>query len=139
MVIDDSIISEQVRIAAGLDSLSDMQRDRIKRWSPILQRMISDRFSGLGSLDQASVEYVISEVISDQLMRTSLPGQTSREVAVDDARVVDRFDVSGAGRLSIWDDLWELLTPSDHRSRGAFAITPTYSPDMGMNGWGRDW
>lgn len=59
--------------------------------------MISDRFSGLDSLDQASVEYVISEVISDQLMRTSLPGQTSREVAVDDARVVDRFDVSGAG------------------------------------------
>ena len=139
MVIDDSIISEQVRIAAGLDSLSDMQRDRIKRWSPILQRMISDRFSGLDSLDQASVEYVISEVISDQLMRTNLPGQTSREVAVDDARVVDRFDVSGAGRLSIWDDLWALLTPSDHRSRGAFAITPTYSPDMGMSGWGRDW
>lgn len=139
MVIDDSIISEQVRIAAGLDSLSDMQRDRIKRWSPILQRMISDRFSGLDSLDQASVEYVISEVISDQLMRTSLPGQTSREVAVDDARVVDRFDASGAGRLSIWDDLWALLTPSDHRSRGAFTIAPTYSPDMGMNGWGRDW
>ena len=139
MVIDDSLISEQVRIAAGLDSLSDMQRDRIKRWSPILQRMISDRFSGLDSLDQASVEYVISEVISDQLMRTNLPGQTSREVAVDDARVVDRFDVSGAGRLSIWDDLWALLTPSDHRSRGAFAITPAYSPDIGMSGWGRDW
>ena len=103
MVIDDSIISEQVRIAAGLDSLSDMQRDRIKRWSPILQRMISDRFSGLDSLDQASVEYVISEVISDQLMRTSLPGQTSREVAVDDgsAAVEDAVVTCQPGHVSL--------------------------------------
>lgn len=116
----------QVAIAAARPF--DMQRDQTCRWSPILQRMISDLIQrSRQPRDRwACGEHVISggsrSAHADELTRHC---RESRCASMMPA--VDRFDASGAGRLSIWDDLWALLTPSDHRSRGAFAIT-TPSP-----------
>lgn len=114
---------EQVRIAAGLDSLTDLQRSQVERWIDSAVMMIRNRFGSLDALEQSAVEYVISEAVAARLMRPGF-GRISTEVAVDDARAVTRYSGDGSTVL-ISDDLWAYLQPR-RRARGAMSVPLAY-------------
>lgn len=74
----------------------------------------------LDDLDQAKLDYVVREAVVAQIQRPD--DATTVDVSVDDGRV-SRTYRSSAGRVSIRDEWWDLLSPSTSTS-GAFSIRP---------------
>ncbi len=86
-----------------------------------------------GSLDEAVVDYVVREAVAARAVRPDAATQV--EVAVDDGRVVRRYEPS-AGQVSILPEWWDLLTPADSTTGGgAFTVTPYFEPDVSVSSW----
>lgn len=86
-----------------------------------------------GSLDEAVVDYVVREAVAARAVRPDAATQV--EVAVDDGRVVRRYEPS-AGQVSILPEWWDLLTPADSTTGGgAFTVTPYFEPDSVSSSW----
>ena len=80
-----------------------------------------------GSLDEAVVDYVVREAVAARAVRPDAATQV--EVAVDDGRVVRRYEPS-AGQVTILPEWWDLLTPADSTTGGgAFTVTPYFDTD----------
>lgn len=85
-----------------------------------------------GSLDEAVVDYVVREAVAARAVRPDAATQV--EVAVDDGRVVRRYEPS-AGQVTILPEWWDLLTPADSTTGGgAFTVTPYFEPDS-VSSW----
>lgn len=92
-----------------------------------------------GSLDEATVKYVVTEAVAAQVRRPD--DSTSVEVKVDDSSTTKRYS-SSRGRVSIWADLWDMLGLPDDEAQegGAFSISPSYTPDVcGERGLSYPW
>ena len=86
-----------------------------------------------GSLDEAVVDYVVREAVAARAVRPDAATQV--EVAVDDGRVVRRYEPP-AGQVSILPEWWDLLTPADSTTGGgAFTVTPYFEPDVSVSSW----
>lgn len=86
-----------------------------------------------GSLDEAVVDYVVREAVAARAVRPDAATQV--EVAVDDGRVVRRYEPS-AGQVTILPEWWDLLTPADSTTGGgAFTVTPYFEPDSVSSSW----
>ena len=86
-----------------------------------------------GSLDEAVVDYVVREAVAARAVRPDAATQV--EVAVDDGRVVRRYEPS-AGQVTILPEWWDLLTPSGSTTGGgAFTVTPYFEPDSVSSSW----
>ena len=86
-----------------------------------------------GSLDEAVVDYVVREAVAARAVRPDAATQV--EVAVDDGRVVRRYEPS-AGQVTILPEWWDLLTPSGSTpGGGAFTVTPYFEPDVSVSSW----
>lgn len=86
-----------------------------------------------GSLDEAVVDYVVREAVAARAVRPDAATQV--EVAVDDGRVVRRYEPS-AGQVTILPEWWDLLTPADSTTGGgAFTVTPYFEPDVPVSSW----
>ena len=86
-----------------------------------------------GSLDEAVVDYVVREAVAARAVRPDAATQV--EVAVDDGRVVRRYEPS-AGQVTILPEWWDLLTPADSTTGGgAFTVTPYFEPDVSVSSW----
>lgn len=97
--------------------------------SLLLRAGFGRRGWGWDDADAATVNYVIREVVVARLRQPD-PGKTRYEVAIDDGRVATQWQASD-GRLTISDDLWQLLAPpSVSMGSDAFTIRPTY-----QGGW----
>jgi hypothetical protein len=72
-------------------------------------------------LDQQKLDYVVREAVVAQVRRPD--DATTVDVRVDDGGVRKDYR-SSAGRVTIRDEWWDLLSPTDSRS-GAFSIIPS--------------
>lgn len=86
-----------------------------------------------GSLDEAVVDYVVREAVAARAVRPDAATQV--EVAVDDGRVVRRYEPT-TGQVTILPEWWDLLTPADSSTAGgAFTVTPYFEPDVSVSSW----
>lgn len=112
-------------------TLTDAEQARVPVLITDVELMIGHRFrniGGIGVLDEQSVVTVTSWAVLDVLSRK--PGSpSSTEVAVDDGRVVQRFEGRGSDAW-IRDAWWDLLTPVQASTSQAFTIRPAYTPDV---------
>lgn len=74
----------------------------------------------LDELDQPTLDYVVREAVTAQVRRPD--DATQVEVRVDDGSMARTYRTS-AGRVTIRDEWWDLLSPTDS-GRGAFSIRP---------------
>lgn len=92
----------------------------------ISARLVGDgtgQVPSLGDLDQAVLDYVVREAVVAQIRRPD--DATTVDVRVDDGAVSKTYR-SSAGRISIIDAWWDLLSPTDSGG-GAFSIRPSSS------------
>jgi len=104
-------------------------------WIEDANLLIGRRLGDVSALDQGVVDYVVREAVVAQVRNPE--NATQVDVAVDDARMSKRYQ-SGAGRVTILDEWWDLLTPDGGGSAGAFTISPFGAPDRagdGVRGW----
>ncbi|SDD41137.1 hypothetical protein [Auraticoccus monumenti] len=104
-------------------SLTAPEVQQVNLWIGWTRKMISNRLGDLNGLDQDDLDMVTTEVVVARL-RAPADGRTSTEVAIDEGRVVDRFERPLSG-LVISDEWWQIL---GWRPGGAFTITPSSHP-----------
>ena len=100
-------------------------------WIDGAEMLIADRLGPLDQLDPARVVWVVGEAVARKA-RLATPGgeQVSRQtVTVDDATVTKEFRETADNSVFISDEWWAMLSPT-RRRRGAFTITPNYTPDV---------
>jgi len=97
-------------------------------WISDARMLIGARLVGTGTgqvasldeLDQANLDYVVREAVVAQVRRPD--DATSVDVRVDDG-AVSRTYRSSAGRVTIRDEWWSLLSADQDSTGGAFSIT----------------
>lgn len=124
-------ILDEIEVNMGRP-LTPEERTQAQQWIRGVQLVIRLEMAGRGyawaDLDPEAVAYVTVEAVTAKLKTPAAGGPTSREVAIDDGRYVERFD-SGSTRSLITADWWALLTPVGGASGSeAFSVTPTYAP-----------
>jgi hypothetical protein len=113
------------RTAPEVDSAEYLQWDM---WISDALMLISARLVGdgtgqvasLAELDQDALDYVVRESVVAQIRRPDDATQVA--VSVDDGSV-SRTYRTARGRVTILDEWWDLLSPTDS-SAGAFSIRP---------------
>jgi len=90
-------------------------------WIGDARMLIAARLGDLNELNQDALDYVVREAVAAQVRRPDDATQVA--VQVDDGQV-SRTYRTGAGRVTIRDEWWDLLSPSDSKS-GAFSIFPS--------------
>lgn len=97
-------------------------------WISDALMLIGDRLGDVTELDQAKLDYVVREAVAAQVRRPD--DATSVDVAVDDGRVSKTYRTS-AGRVSIRDEWWELLSPA--AKSGAFTVDTFPKSGVGIH------
>jgi hypothetical protein len=90
-------------------------------WISDALMLISARLGDLGELDQGKLDYVVREAVVAHVRKPD--DATQVEVAVDDARASRTYSTS-KGRVTIIDDWWNLLQPTES-TVSAFSIRPS--------------
>lgn len=125
-VTPDTIAVALGRTAPVADSAEFLQwemwiSDALMLISARLVGDLTGQVASLGDLDQTKLDYVVREAVKAQVLRPD--DATQVEVRVDDASV-GRTYRSSSGRVTIRDEWWDLLSPTDSTS-GAFSIRPS--------------
>ena len=128
-----SVTPENVAVEIGRPTpLSSVDDARFQSWIDQALYLIGKRYP-IDSLDSADVDYVV--LMAAAAHARNPENSTQVDVSVDDASVSKRYS-SSLGRVSIWDDLWDLLDPAVSND-GAFTISPFGAPDRrGDGAWG---
>lgn len=129
-VTPDDIADELGRPAPNPTSV---QYRQWQGWINAVEMLIQLRCNELGvsfgSLDPALVDFVVVQLVAARAGGLPGDGASSVEASVDDARIVRRFDQVQTGPgFDISDYLWGLLGLVG--SRGAFTISPSYTPGV---------
>ncbi len=114
------VIPEDIAVALGRTA-SENEIPQWFVWIDDALMLIEARLGDPALLDQRKLDYVVRQAVIAQVQRPD--DATTVDVSVDDGRV-SRTYRSGAGRVTIRDEWWDLLAPNG-RSRGAFSITPS--------------
>lgn len=93
-------------------------------WIDDARMLISARLGDLELLDQDQLDYVVREAVVAQVRRPD--DATTVAVSVDDGSVSKAYRTS-SGRVTIRDEWWDLLSPTDSKA-GAFSIIPSGCP-----------
>lgn len=110
-------------------------------WIDAAYRAIQRRAERLGvdyaGLNEQDRDYVVTVAVAAQVRRPD--DATTVEVQIDDANTRRTYS-SSTGRISIADDLWEMLGLEDPSESGSFSISPSYTPDLcGERGLAYPW
>lgn len=112
-----------VAVALGRPTPDDPEFAQWDLWISDALMLIEARLGDLAELDQEKLDYVVREAVVAQVRRPD--DATSVEVRVDDAASSRTYRTS-AGRVTIRDEWWDLLKPTDSTA-GAFSIRPSGS------------
>lgn len=126
MVTPDSIAVALGRPAPSPDAPEWAQWSM---WIEDALMLIKVRHSDLTLLDQSRLEYVVREAVVAQIRRPE--DLTSVTVSIDDGSQQKTYR-SGAGRVAIRDEWWDLLAPSAPSS-GAFSINTVPQAYVGLH------
>lgn len=91
-------------------------------WITDARMLINARLGDLTALDQERLDYVVRQAVVEHIKHPDDATQVT--VAVDDAST-SRMYRSGAGRVRIREEWWDLLSPNT--KAGAFSIFPARS------------
>jgi hypothetical protein len=119
-----------VAVALGRTAPESPEFEQWDMWISDALMLIGARLVGEGDgqvaslddLDQTQLDYVVREAVVAQVRRPD--DATEIDVRVDDGGVSRKYR-SGAGRVTIRDEWWDLLSPTDSTS-GAFSISIGY-------------
>ena len=135
-----AVTVNDIRVELGRATLTDVQTEQIQSWISQTVRLIDDHFPGQ-ALNTDRVDDVVCWVVTARAQRPD-PAKTSREVAIDDGRIVDTYD---AGDQRSWLDLlgdwWDYLASGSAGpdQRTAWSVRPAYRPDLRPGRDGRSW
>ena len=128
-----AVTPTEIAVALGRTAPADPSTEwsQWERWISDALMLISARLVGDGTgqvaslddLDQAKLDYVVREAVVAQIRRPD--DATQVEVRVDDGAIGKTYR-TGSGRVTIRDEWWDLLSPTDS-SAGAFSIRPSGS------------
>lgn len=90
-------------------------------WIADARMLIEARLGDLDALDQNKLDYVVREAVVAHVRKPD--DATQVEIAIDDARSSRTYS-SSRGRVTILDEWWDLLSPTDSTA-GAFSIRPS--------------
>lgn len=126
-----AVTPETIAVALGRTAPAEDSTEyaQWEMWISDALMLISARLVGtntgqvesLDDLDPAALDYVVREAVVAQVRRPD--DATSVEVRVDDGATARTYKTS-AGRVTILDEWWDLLSPSASSS-GAFSIFPS--------------
>ena len=130
------VTPDNVAVALGRTAPDSPEFEQWEMWIEDALMLIGARLVGTGDsqvaslddLDQTKLDYVVREAVKAQVLRPD--DATSVDVRVDDGSVSKTYR-SSAGRVTIRDEWWDLLMPSNSAS-GAFSITPSASASNHM-------
>lgn len=126
-----SVIPDDIAIALGRTT-PDEDSPEYAQWEMwisdalmlIAARLVGEstgQVASLDDLDQDKLDYVVREAVVSHVRKPD--DATQVEIAIDDARS-SRTYRSSKGRVTIIDDWWDLLSPTDSTA-GAFSIFPS--------------
>ncbi|MGH3504321.1 MAG: hypothetical protein ACRDQA_25995 [Nocardioidaceae bacterium] len=120
-----AVTPDDIAVALGrtAPAVGSSEFEQWSMWIDDARMLIQARLGDLSGLDQDILDYVIREAVVAQVRRPD--DATAVDIAVDDGRV-SRTYRSSAGRVTIRDEWWDLLSPTGSKS-GAFSITPSGS------------
>ena len=131
-----SVTPNDVAVEIGRPTpLSDADSARVQSWIDQALYLIGKRYT-VASLDPADVDYVVLMAVAEHARHAD--GAKKITVSIDDGNVSKEYDTASA-RVSIWDDLWDVLEPQTSGG-GAFTIDPFGAADRigdGPRGWVR--
>lgn len=126
-----SVTTDDIAVALGrtTPATGSVESAQWEMWVGDALMLISARLVGeltgqvesLDDLDQPTLDYVVREAVVAQVRRPD--DATQVEVRVDDGAVGKTYR-TGSGRVTIRDEWWDLLSPTDS-DRGAFSIFPS--------------
>lgn len=125
-----AVIPDDIAVALGRTT-PDTDSPEYAQWEMWIGdalMLIEARLVGTGTgqvasmddLNQDKLDYVVREAVVSHVRKPD--DATQVEIAIDDARS-SRTYRSSRGRVTILDEWWDLLSPSDS-SAGAFSINP---------------
>jgi len=115
-----AVTPEMIAVALGRTA-PDVSSSEYAQWEMFISdalMLIEARLGDPALLDQAKLDYVVREAVAAHVRRPDSATQVS--VSVDDGQVSKTYR-SGRGRVTIDDDLWNLLSPTASRGR-AFEV-----------------
>lgn len=120
-----SVMPDDIAVALGraTPATGSPEHAQWEMWIGDALLLISARLGDVSLLDQTKLDYVVREAVVSHVRKPD--DATQVEIAVDDARS-SRTYRSSKGRVTIIDEWWDLLSPTETR-RGAFSITPSGS------------
>lgn len=131
MAVTSSNIAAALGVAAPASgSTTDVQWSM---WIADVYMLIEARLGDVAALDQPRVEYVVREAVVMHVKRPDDATQVT--VSVDDGST-SRTYTSGAGRLTILDEWWDLLVQTPAGGK-AFEIDtmPATAGVLGVDYW----
>jgi hypothetical protein len=124
------VTPETIAVALGRTAPDEgsLEFAQWQMWISDALMLIEARLGDPTELDQDKLDYVVREAVVAHVRKPD--DATQVEVAIDDARS-SRTYRSSKGRVTIIDEWWDLLKPSD-RSAGAFSFSPFggYNPHL---------
>lgn len=125
-----AVTSQTIATALGRATFTQAEDDQWSMWIGDALMLIEDRLGDPAELDQAKLDYVVREAVVHQVRHPDDATQVS--VSIDDG-ATSRTYRSGRGRVTILDEWWNLLSPTDE-TLAAFTID-TYGLTSGHLGW----
>lgn len=131
-----AVTPNDIAVELGRPTPTSEQSAQWASWIAQARFLIGARLGSVDGLDAETVDYVVLQAVAAHVRNPE--NATQVDVSVDDASVSRRYQ-SGAGRVTILDEWWDLLAPAGGSS-GAFTISPFGVPDRfgdGPTGWVR--
>ena len=122
---------DDVRAHLGRPPVGQAEADLWQVWIDGAEMMIADRLGLLAVLDRDRLVWVVAEAVA-QKARVAAPSSEQvrrKTVTVDDGSVTKEYFDAPDNSVTIIDEWWRLLTPNARPARGAFTISPHYTPD----------
>ncbi len=113
---------EDVELGLGRTATSDLERSRWSMWIDDALMLVEARLGDTAALNQRKLDYVVREAVIAHIKHPEDATQVS--VSVDNASTARTYR-SGKGRVTIPDDLWELLSPTERST--AFSVDTLWS------------
>lgn len=118
-----TVAIEDICVALGRTASDSVEISQWNMWIDDAHMLIRARLGDLTLLDQQVLDYVVREAVVAQIKRPD--DATNVAVTLDDGSVSRTYKTS-AGRVTIRDEWWGLLSPNGP-SRQAFSIVPSAS------------
>lgn len=121
-----TITADDVALELGVATPTALQQSQWTKWIGEALYLIGRRYD-VNSLNPQDVDYVVLHAVVAHARNPR--NATQVDIKVDDGSVSKRYE-SGSGRVTISDDLWDMLG-DEPTPDGAFTVRPAYVPDCG--------